>query len=524
MRKRIFGLERETAFYPHEAYTMSESPVRNKVELLRPHTRNGVSIYPAGSEFIIHGGRAYWDTGDHFEMSTPECSTARDLVIWDKAGERILEDIARVLSTSGSSASRLRAKLARFGGCTFLKNNVGVDTQRSALEDVGYASSKTYISWGSHLNLLLNIREAKYADARRILGPFLFSSSWLTGSGLVWVTDDGRFVYLLSQRAPFITKFEDGCSTTLKKPMFLWRDRPLADEKQYYRIHIIGLDSAMCEWQTYVPAVILGILLRMIEDGVLDVSHYCSDPTDFSELFTMKHTTMQWGKERDQFCFQGETHTAASLHRKYYLEPILAYKASGVAWSNEEEDGLRKYEFLLGLFEQARSSEELAEAFAPFEDWAAKLHYIILPDMRRHGYSFENRPDNLVQISAGKGKTKEVNVWSRLRVFDNFYHDVRRDRGLYYQLVKAGLVERLVSEEEIMFAKEHPPSGNRAEGRDKRICELRLRNETRLETVYWTFLGYAENISAEENKIREMNDDPFSPDPAAFSRNARVVS
>jgi Pup amidohydrolase len=42
---------------------------------------------------LTNGARFYVDHA-HPEYATPECSNARDLVIWDRAGERILADAA----------------------------------------------------------------------------------------------------------------------------------------------------------------------------------------------------------------------------------------------------------------------------------------------------------------------------------------------------------------------------------------------------------------------------------------------
>ena len=39
----------------------------------------------------MNGARFYQDTGCHPEYSTPECDNILDLVVHDKAGERLLE-------------------------------------------------------------------------------------------------------------------------------------------------------------------------------------------------------------------------------------------------------------------------------------------------------------------------------------------------------------------------------------------------------------------------------------------------
>ena len=41
---------------------------------------------------ILPNGSRYYVDHAHPEYSSPECSNARDCVVWDKAGERILED------------------------------------------------------------------------------------------------------------------------------------------------------------------------------------------------------------------------------------------------------------------------------------------------------------------------------------------------------------------------------------------------------------------------------------------------
>ena len=59
--------------------------------------------------FLPNGARVYQDTGSHPEYSTPECDQVRDVVIHDKAGERILsravEAVAHQLLAEGIDGS-----------------------------------------------------------------------------------------------------------------------------------------------------------------------------------------------------------------------------------------------------------------------------------------------------------------------------------------------------------------------------------------------------------------------------------
>jgi proteasome accessory factor A len=50
----------------------------------------------------------------------------------------------------------------------------------------------------------------------------------------------------------------------------------------------------------------------------------------------------------------------------------------------------------------------------------------------------------------------------KLRAIDLQYHDVRRDKGLYYRLEAGGKVERLTTDAEVERAVMHPPEDTRA--------------------------------------------------------------
>ena len=51
---------------------------------------------------------------------------------------------------------------------------------------------------------------------------------------------------------------------------------------------------------------------------------------------------------------------------------------------------------------------------------------------------------------------------SKLKLIDLQYHDVRRAKSLYWRLVGPGKIERLVTDDEIAFAVDHPPEDTRA--------------------------------------------------------------
>jgi proteasome accessory factor A len=81
----------------------------------------------------------------------------------------------------------------------------------------------------------------------------------------------------------------------------------------------------------------------------------------------------------------------------------------------------------------------------------------------------------------------------RIALMDLQYHDVKRNRGLYYLLERQDLVERLATEDEIQRAMTVPPQSTRAKVRGDFIKFAKEKN--RSYTVDWTYLklnGYWE--------------------------------
>src|ERR671920_1256046 len=103
---------------------------------------------------LTNGARLYVDHA-HPEYSAPECTDPLDAVIWDKAGERVMEAAARhVASVPGA------AKLQLY------KNNVD-----------GKGAS-----YGSHENYLMS-RQTPFSAVIAGLTPHLVSRQVITGSG-----------------------------------------------------------------------------------------------------------------------------------------------------------------------------------------------------------------------------------------------------------------------------------------------------------------------------------------------------
>src|SRR6266704_945439 len=104
MKRRIFGLENEyglTCTLNGQRRLSPDNVARYLFEKVIPGARNA-------NVFLENGARLYLDTGFHPEYATPECDDITELVIHDKAGERIVEDLLH------QAEKRLREALIPF--------------------------------------------------------------------------------------------------------------------------------------------------------------------------------------------------------------------------------------------------------------------------------------------------------------------------------------------------------------------------------------------------------------------------
>src|SRR5207237_4855185 len=187
---------------------------------------------------LSNGARFYVDHA-HPEYSSPETTNPRDLVIWDRAGERILN----------LSRSRAEAVSPPEQRILIYKNN----TDRKGN------------SYGTHENYLLD-RKVPFARIVQHLMPFLVTRQVYTGAGKVGAENNADPCdFQLSQRADFL-ETEVGLETMHSRPIVNTRDEPHADPEKYRRLHVISGDANMSEVATYLKTGITAIVLMMIED------------------------------------------------------------------------------------------------------------------------------------------------------------------------------------------------------------------------------------------------------------------
>src|ERR1700753_3079960 len=190
---------------------------------------------------LTNGGRLYVDHA-HPEYSAPECTNPLSVVIWDKAGERVMaEAAAKAATVPGSAPIQL------------YKNN----------------TDNKGVSYGSHENYLMR-RGTPFADIVKFLVPFFVSRQVVCGAGRVGIGADGRGTgFQISQRADFF-EVEVGLETTLKRAIMNNRDEAHDEPEKYRRLHVIIGDANMSEVATYLKVGTTALVLSMIEDKFLD--------------------------------------------------------------------------------------------------------------------------------------------------------------------------------------------------------------------------------------------------------------
>src|SRR5881409_3408970 len=102
MRKMVQGTEHEYTLYCRKMGTMGFDPHMMALDLLRDS-----DLHLAG-EFITNGSRVYYDVG-HFEVSTAETTNFHDVVIWEKAGEKILDWLRRIMEEKYTGETKIHA-------------------------------------------------------------------------------------------------------------------------------------------------------------------------------------------------------------------------------------------------------------------------------------------------------------------------------------------------------------------------------------------------------------------------------
>lgn len=425
MDRRIFGLENEYGV----TCTLRGQRRLSPDEVARYLFRRVVSWGRSSNVFLENGARLYLDVGSHPEYATPECDSVYDLVVHDKAGERILEQLL------GFAEQRLAEEGIR-GVVYLFKNNT---------DSAGN-------SYGCHENYLTSRRD-DFGHYAEVLIPFLVSRQIYAGAGKVLQTARGA-TYSISQRAEHIWEGVSS-ATTRSRPIINTRDEPHADAEKYRRLHVIVGDSNMSEYTTFLKVGAAALMLRMLEDphvmlrdmtlenpirAIREISH---------DITCTRRVRLANGREVSALDIQSE-----------YLERAMRY-AETHTLNPLEKQALHMWEHCLTTLadDPLRLDREV--------DWVIKYHL----------------------IESYRAKHDLALMHPKISLMDLQYHDINRERGLFYRMQARGMVERICLDSDIDRAGPtslEPPQTTRARLRGDFIRAAKERK--RDYTVDWVHL------------------------------------
>jgi proteasome accessory factor A len=420
--RRIYGIETEYGV----TCTLRGQRRLSPDEVARYLFRRVVSWGRSSNVFLINGARLYLDVGSHPEYATAECDSVGDVVIHDKAGERILEQLL------DSAEERLQDEGIR-GTIHLFKNNT---------DSAGN-------SYGCHENYLTTRKDdlSHYAE---VLIPFLVSRQIYSGAGKVLQTARGS-MFALSQRAEHIWEGVSS-ATTRSRPIINTRDEPHSDAEHYRRLHVIVGDSNMSEYTTYLKMGAMAVLLRMVEDP----SCVLRDMTLENPIRAIREISHDLSLERRVRLANGREASAVDIQSEYLTRALRYAETKG--FPDDELKALQMWEHVMTQLQSDpfKLDKEL--------DWVIK-HNLIEAYRAKH------------DLPLGS---------ARVSLLDLQYHDVRRDNGLYYRLQNRGLVERTLTDEQMDEAVNVPPQTTRAKLRGDFI--RRAKERKRDYTVDWVHL------------------------------------
>ena len=423
MQRRIYGLENEYGI----TCTVDGARRLSPDEVARYLFRRVVSWGRSSNVFLVNGARLYLDVGSHPEYATPECDSVIDVITHDKAGERILEQLAV------SAEDRLREE--GIDGDVFLfKNNT--DSANN--------------SYGCHENYM-TVRNDDLSSYDEVIIPFLVSRQIWAGAGKIFENPRGGAGFCISQRAAHIWEGVSS-ATTRSRPIINSRDEPHADAERYRRLHVIVGDSNMSEYAGFLKVGACGFILRMLEEpNVVFRDMTLENPTrairEISNDLTCRRTVrLASGREMSALDIQRE-----------FLDRALRFA--------ERRDTTPEEDQILAMWEHVLDGIEKDPLSLHREcDWVAK-HRMVESYRDRHGLALSD---------------------PRVLLLDLQYHDVNRRRSLYYLMQDRGMMERITTDAAIAAAVDEAPSTTRAKLRGDFI--RRAKERRRDFTVDWVHL------------------------------------
>ncbi len=444
--RRIVGVETE---YGITAVTQDGQHTLSPDEIARYLFRPVVNRYSSSNIFTPNASRLYLDVGSHPEIATAECDSLTQLLNYDKAGDRMVDDLA-VRAEQALADDGIDARVFLF------KNNV---------DSVGN-------SYGCHENYLIG-RHMSLKKLGKQLLPFMITRQLICGAGMVGGGRHGyQHGFVVSQRADQVWEGVSS-ATTRSRPIINTRDEPHGDSERFRRMHVIVGDSNMAEPTFAVKIGSTQLVLEMIEAGVHLPDFELDNAIGHIRDIARDETGSTLLELKD-----GGTVTALQVQQEIC--------AAAARWLDERPD-------------QGTPTEELARVV---DLWQRTLTAIETRDFS----AVDTEIDWVIKrklLDRYRGRLGEDWNHPKLSQVDLTYHDIRPGRGLFPVLESKGLVSRWTTDEDIAAAVLEPPATTRAHLRGRFLTHAeRLGAPV---SADWVYL----KVNAPEPRSVELLD-PFS--------------
>jgi len=510
------------------------------IQRLRNNSRLERNLINTDRVFMSNGCRFYIDIGSHPEFATPECRSPREVLIYDKASERILEEL--------SIRAEEKMHMSGLSGSLFVcKNNVDIrGNTYGCHENYLVERKRPFLDEGNFYRLLISN-----------LIPFLVTRQIFTGAGKILNKD--RISYQISQRAEYIDA-EISSATTSRRGIINSKDEPLSNKEKFRRLHLIISDSNMSEIANFLKVGTAAIVLQMTEDGVVMKNLMPDDAVEAVHAVSLDLTCRKKIPLRD-----GRAMSPLEIQYRYLAAAKKYLAGKKKKTPNELFEALVLWEDVLNKLDQSpedlrdridwvtkkhlitRYLEKERSSFEEIESWSILIkkikNYRMESEMKKHRHlpkadMMNVLMKNLRQIDFLQLKkyldSRQLDMKDYFRMhkiyhgvlkLDLKYHDIIKSRSLFYQLEKNGHVARLDGprmDRRIEKAKRCPPPRTRAKIRGdfiNAVSRRKLKGGVRWDTLFFYDKGLKKidipNPFTYDNKkvediIRDIDRTPLS--------------
>jgi Pup amidohydrolase len=357
-----------------------------------------LSFVEIKSDLVLGNGARFYNDHAHPEYCTPECQSLDELVLHDRAGERILMACAQHLGEQLGTPVRL------------YKNNT---------DFFGH-------SYGCHENYLIP-RSLPWDTLAQSIQAFLVTRQIFAGAGKFGVEAEDKFLgpgFQLSQRSDFFSELQS-VDTMQRRPIINTRDEPHANAKIFRRFHVILGDANMSPFATRLKVGSTALTLEALIRDPNRVYPRLADPLG-TLVSISRDPSFRW-----EFKLEENQPTTALAVQWHYLNAVKA---------------------LCDLTARDRA--------AVVADWEVVLHDLEEDVLRCRNRLDWVAKWSLVRSFQESQQISDEDPW--LQSLDLEYHRLDTREGLYYGLEQSGEMLGVPEENRVRQAITEPPRTTRA--------------------------------------------------------------